>query len=105
MDAHKSEKAVAKIDKELKRLELFDNVQIETTANGEQTDENQFRLRVYEKDADRFELKNGVNIVTVEDSKPTNIRARQCRLRAGERENFSKRRGRNHAGRGLHQRR
>jgi LPS export ABC transporter protein LptC/lipopolysaccharide transport protein LptA len=71
----RANKATAKIDKELKRLELFDEVQIETTANGDKPTKINSAYAVYEKDADRFELKNGVQIVTVEDEKPTNIRA------------------------------
>lgn len=71
----KANKATAQIDKELKRLELFDDVQIETTANGDKPTKINAGYAVYEKDADRFELKNNVNIVTIEDAKPTNIRA------------------------------
>ena len=71
----KANKATAKIDKELKRLELFDNVEIETTVNDAKPTKINSGYAVYEKDADRFELKNGVHIVTVEDNQPTNIRS------------------------------
>lgn len=71
----KANKAVAKIDKELKRLELIENVMIETTQNSEKPTKINSGYAVYEKDADRFELKNGVNIVTIEDAKPTNIKS------------------------------
>lgn len=71
----KANKATANIDKELKRLELFDDVQIETTTNGDQPTKINSGYAVYEKDADRFELKNSVNIVTIEGNKPTNIHA------------------------------
>ncbi len=71
----KANKATAKIDKELKRLELFENVEIETTVNNTKPTKINSGYAVYEKDADRFELKNGVHIVTVEDNQPTNIRS------------------------------
>ena len=71
----KTEKATAKIDKEVKRLELFDNVQIETTMNDAKPTKINSGYAVYEKDADRFELKNAVHIITIEDAKPTDIRA------------------------------
>lgn len=71
----KANKATAKIDKELKRLELVENVQIETTANDDKPTKINSGYAVYEKDADKFELKNGVNILTVEDNQPTNIRS------------------------------
>jgi LPS export ABC transporter protein LptC/lipopolysaccharide transport protein LptA len=71
----KANRASAKIEKELKRLELFDNVEIETTFNDAKPTKINSGYAVYEKDADRFELKNGVHIVTVEDNQPTNIRS------------------------------
>lgn len=71
----KANKATAKIDKELKKLELVENVQIETTMNDSKPTKINSGYAVYEKDADKFELKNGVNIVTVEDAKPTNIKS------------------------------
>ena len=74
----KANKATAKIDKELKRLELFENVEIETTVNNEKPTKINSGYAIYEKDADRFELKNGVHIVTVEDNQPTNIRANEA---------------------------
>ena len=71
----KANRAVAKIDKELKQLELFENVIIETTANDAKPTKIQTNYALYEKDADRFELKNGVEIVTVEDNQPTTIKS------------------------------
>ncbi len=69
-------RAVANVDKEVKRFELFENVNIETAAS---SSEKPTRIKtsyaVYEKEADRFELKNGVEIVTVEDDAPTRIKA------------------------------
>ena len=74
----KANKATAKIDKELKRLELFENVEIVTTLNKEKPTKINSGYAVYEKDTDRFELKNGVHIVTVEDNQPTNIRSNEA---------------------------
>ncbi|MDQ3132038.1 MAG: LPS export ABC transporter periplasmic protein LptC [Acidobacteriota bacterium] len=74
----KANKATAKIDKELKRLELFENVEIETVVNNTKPTKINSGYAVYEKDADRFELKNGVHIVTIEDNQPTNIRANEA---------------------------
>ena len=71
----KANRAVAKIDKELKQLELFDNVNIETTANDAKPTQIKTNYALYQKDADRFELKNGVEIVTVEDKQPTTIKS------------------------------
>lgn len=71
----KANRAVAKIDKELKQLELFDNVTIETTANDTKPTHIKTNYALFQKDADRFELKNGVEIVTVEDNQPTTIKS------------------------------
>ncbi len=67
--------ATAKLKKELKQLELFENVDIETTANSQKPTKIKTNYALYEKDADRFELKNGVEILTSEDNKDTTIRA------------------------------
>ncbi|MEP6900156.1 MAG: LPS export ABC transporter periplasmic protein LptC [Actinomycetota bacterium] len=74
----KADKATAKIDKELKRVELFDNVEIETTTNDAKPTKINSGYAIYEKDADRFELKNGVHIITVEDASPTNIKSSEA---------------------------
>ncbi|MEO8071642.1 MAG: LptA/OstA family protein [Acidobacteriota bacterium] len=71
----RANRAVAKIDKELKQLELFDNVNIETTANDAKPTKIKTNYALFQKDADRFELKNGVEIITVEDNQPTTIKA------------------------------
>ncbi len=71
----KANRAVAKIDKELKQLELFDNVTIETTANDAKPTQIKTSYALFQKDADRFELKNGVEIITVEDKQPTTIKS------------------------------
>jgi len=74
----KSNKATAKIDKELKSVELTDNVQIETTTNDAKPTRINAGYALYEKEIDRFQLKNSVHIITVEDDKPTNIKASEA---------------------------
>lgn len=74
----KANRAVAKIDKELKQLELFENVTIETTANDAKPTIIKTSYALFQKDADRFELKNGVEIVTVEDNQPTTIKSKDA---------------------------
>ncbi len=74
----KANRAVAKIQKELKQLELFENVDIQTTANNSKPTEIKTNYALYDKDADKFELKNAVDIVTLEDNQPTNIKAREA---------------------------
>ena len=68
-------KAVATINKELKILELYENVQIETTANASKPAKINSGSAVYVKDSDIFELKNNVRIITVENAQPTRIKA------------------------------
>lgn len=74
----KANRASVKIQKEVKRLELFENVDIETTANKEKPTKVTTNYALYEKDADRFELKNGVEILTSEDNKNTTIRSQNA---------------------------
>lgn len=71
----KANKTTAKIEGELKSVELTENVDIETTTNGAKPTKINSGYALYEKNADRFQLKNGVHIVTVEDNKPTHIKA------------------------------
>ncbi len=74
----KANKATVKIEKELKSVELTENVQIETATNDAKPTKINSGYALYEKDIDRFHLKNGVHIVTVEDNKPTNIKAAEA---------------------------
>ncbi len=69
----KANRALAKISKEVKQLELFENVDIETTINEAQPTKIKTNYALYEKDADKFELKNAVEIVTVQDNQTTRI--------------------------------
>jgi lipopolysaccharide export system protein LptA len=71
-------RASVQINKEVKRLELFENVDIETTLNDSKPTKIKTSYALYEKDADRFELKNGVEIVTIEDNQPTKINATEA---------------------------
>jgi LPS export ABC transporter protein LptC/lipopolysaccharide transport protein LptA len=74
----RSNNATAKIEKELKSVELTENVFIETTTNDAKPTKINSAYALYEKDIDRFHLKTNVHIVTVEDNKPTNIRASEA---------------------------
>ena len=74
----KAERAIAVVNKEVKTVELFENVEIDTALNDEKPTRIKTGYALYETDADRFQLKNGVEIVTVEDDKPTNIRANEA---------------------------
>ncbi len=71
----KADQAIAEIDKELKTLELFNNVQIETTANNS----NPTRIRAtkanYYSDQAKFVLEKNVEIITLENSIQTRITA------------------------------
>lgn len=74
----KANKATAKIEKELKSVELFENVEIETTTNDAKPTKINSGYAIYEKDLDRFQMKNGVQIITVEDNSPTNIKSSEA---------------------------
>ncbi len=71
----RADRAVAEINKELKQLELFENVEIETASNKEKPTIIKTNYALYQKDADRFDLKNGVEITTNQDNKPTVIKS------------------------------
>jgi hypothetical protein len=65
-------------DPVLKQLELFDNVNIQATENGGKPTKIESGYALYDKVADRFDLKNNVHILTIEDEKPTNIKANEA---------------------------
>lgn len=71
----KSDSAVAEIDGELKKLDLYNNVQIETTANNSQLTRLRAVTASYDKDSDEFSLENNVEIITVENGNQTKITA------------------------------
>lgn len=58
-----------------KKIEMFDDVQIDSRESDGKPTKIRSGYALYEKDADRFELKNGLHIITVEDESPTDIRA------------------------------
>lgn len=62
---------------ELKTLELFNDVQINSTDKGSSPTRIDAGYALYNKDGDRFELKQGAHIVTQNDSKATDIRANE----------------------------
>jgi LPS export ABC transporter protein LptC len=71
----RANRAVANINKELKQLELFENVDIETASSDAAPTRIKTGYALYEKDADKFELKKGVEIVTAQDNKQTVIKS------------------------------
>ena len=68
-------RAVVEIEKEVKRLELFENVNIETTQNEAKPTRIKTGYALYEKDADKFTLNNDVEIITIESNQPLVITA------------------------------
>ena len=71
----RANRAVANINQELKQLELFENVFIETASNDGKPTQIKANYAIYETDSDKFELKNGVEIVTNQDNKQTVIKS------------------------------
>ncbi len=65
-------------DPQLTKLELFDNVNIVATENGGKPTKIDSGYALYDKPADRFHLKNSVQIVTIEDEHPTDIRSSEA---------------------------
>lgn len=63
---------------ELTTLELFDNVNIAATENGGKPTRIESGYALYDKPADRFQLKNAVHIITNEDERPTDIRSAEA---------------------------
>lgn len=62
-------------DAQLRVFELFDNVRIKSASNGQQPVNINSGYARYTRVDDRFELKQGANIVTVASDKTTDIRA------------------------------
>lgn len=71
----KANRAKITLEKELKTLELFENVEIESTANDSKPTKINTSYALYQKDADRFELKNGVHILTAQDKQIVDIKS------------------------------
>lgn len=57
----------------LKKVELFDNVRIVSAESGQTPTSIAAGYALYDKDADRYELKNGSHITTATNGKPTDI--------------------------------
>lgn len=74
----KAGRATVKVDNELKSLELFDKVLIETTTNKSKPTRIRANKATYDKESDQFDLENDVEIITVEESKPTKITAQNA---------------------------
>lgn len=73
-----ADRAVAAVRDELKKLELIERVSIETGSDGEPPTKITCGYAVYEKDADRFDLRLAVHIATVRDDRTTNIRSAEA---------------------------
>ncbi|MDQ3802069.1 MAG: LPS export ABC transporter periplasmic protein LptC [Acidobacteriota bacterium] len=74
----RASRAVATFEGELKRIELNENVEIETTSSDSKPTRIRAQQAVYEKPIDKFDLRNNVEIVTIEDEKPTTIRSQEA---------------------------
>ena len=61
--------------RDLKKLELHDNVSIVANQQGSAPTNISAGFAVYERDIDKFDLRNGVRINTTADAKPTSITA------------------------------
>lgn len=59
--------------RDIKTAELFENVAIDSTESGKVPTKIRSGYALYDRPADKFDLKNGVNIVTAEDQTPTTI--------------------------------
>ena len=62
----------------LKKVELFDNVHIVSVESGQTPTNIDAGYALFDKDADRYELKNGAHITTATNEKPTDIRAERA---------------------------
>lgn len=67
--------AASENSRDIKSAELFEQVAIDSVVNGGQPTKIRSAYALYEKAADRFDLRNSVNIVTAEDENPTTINA------------------------------
>lgn len=65
----------AEEERSVKRVELFDNVAIASRTGDSAPTRSSSGYALYDKGADRLELRDAVHIITVEDQKPTEVRA------------------------------
>lgn len=63
---------------QLKKFELFESVRIVSQEQGADPTNIESGYALYDKDADRFELRNGAHIVASPNNKPTDIRASEA---------------------------
>jgi LPS export ABC transporter protein LptC len=70
--------ALVTIDKEVKRVDLNENVYIETTENSTAPTKINAQNAVYYKPEEKFDLTNNVQIITTQDNKPTTITSQQA---------------------------
>lgn len=59
--------------RDLKKIELFDNVSIVANRSNSGPTNIESGYALYERDIERFDLRHGVHIVTANDGKPTNM--------------------------------
>ena len=74
-DGSKPKTQMATPSAQLKKFELFDNVHIVSTESGSAPTNIEAGYALFDKDADRYELRNGAHIVTTANDKATDIRA------------------------------
>lgn len=70
--------AVAVFEKQLKNLQLNENVEIETANNNQKPTLIKSQQANYDKPSDTFDLKNSVEIITVQSEKPTTIHSAEA---------------------------
>ena len=70
--------AASESSRNVSRVELFENVHINAASAGEKPTRVSSGYALYDKNADRFDLKQGVEITTVEDDKPTVARSAEA---------------------------
>jgi LPS export ABC transporter protein LptC len=61
--------------RDISTAELFESVHIESAENGGKPTQIRSGYALYEKPADRFDLREAVNIITIDDGQPTTITA------------------------------
>jgi lipopolysaccharide export system protein LptA len=76
-------KATAFFNKELQRAELDGNVEIDSKNGNDSPTKIRSQIAIYDKSADKFELKNGVEIRTTQDDKATVIHANNATYEQG----------------------
>lgn len=74
-DGSQPKSQIATPSSQLKKFELFDNVHIGSTESGSAPINIEAGYALFDKDADRYELRNGAHIVTTANDKATDIRA------------------------------